>query len=220
MEEAQSPSPISASQPTQPIQPTSLSDKNPKKSSKKILYVLLLIIVLIGIAAFAAMNLSKNSNSSQEMHPTLQKVAVQEKITLPSDVVKIQSCAAHKGTLYVKPQNIPVGPVFMVNKGEVIGIEYMLSKANFLDGKSFNFLEGLGMKVNHVNIGLLSAGHEGYQAAHYHVDLYIVDKNVEQGIKCPASNSTSAYPSPSAASPSAIIEPTINTPTSSPSANQ
>lgn len=132
-----------------------------------------------------------------------------KEVTLPSGAVQIQACANNKGALYVKPEDIPVGPIYMVHKGKVIGIEFMLGKEEFLSGKSFKFLSGLGMNVNHVNIGLLSEGHEGYTAPHYHVDLYLVDKEIESAIICTGTPTTppGTATSPSASPSGGILQP-------------
>lgn len=110
---------------------------------------------------------------------------VPKEITLPADAVQVQACANNKGTLYTKPADIPLGPVYMVRNGKVIGIEFMLNKDEFLGGQSYKFLSVLGMKIDHFNLGLLSQGHEGNPVPHYHLDLYNVGKDVEQAIKCP-----------------------------------
>lgn len=123
-------------------------------------------------------------------------------VALPTDTVRIQSCANNKGALYAKSTDIPLGPLYMVNGGKVIGIEFMLSKDEFLSGKSYKFLTALGGKVDHLNVGLLSQGHEGYPIPHYHVDLYFVSKEVEQAITC-TSTSTPATGSGTPATQSA-----------------
>lgn len=108
-------------------------------------------------------------------------------VTLPPDAVIISSCSLHQGALYVKPSDIPIGPMYMVNNGKVIGLEFMLDRSQFLAGQSFDFLRGLGMKVDHINVGYLEHGHAGHNTPHYHVDLYNISREEEQAITCPGS---------------------------------
>ncbi len=147
-------------------------------------YVLALITFLLGILlGYFLLRSLTNENAAV---PQTEK-ATQGEIGLPVDTIQIQACADRKGSLYVRSGDIPVGPVYMVHEGKVIGIEFMLAKEDFLSGKSYKDLAGLNMEVDHVNVGLLSQGHEGYTRPHYHVDVYRVSKEVEEGIKCPQS---------------------------------
>ncbi len=149
------------------------------------LFILLLVAVFLGGAVWSYFFYPLLSSFGHKQLPSVEVKS--NKIVLPSNAVLIQKCANNKGALYVEPQNIPVGPVYMVSNGEVIGIEFMLGKDEFLQGKSYKDLQGLGMEIDHVNIGLLSEGHEGYALPHYHVDIYTVSKEVEIVITCPAS---------------------------------
>jgi hypothetical protein len=191
-----------------PVQPPAQSEK---KSSPFPLFIVLLLGLLIGgLITYFLLPAKMNRLDS------LPKVNVQNnRISLPTNAIQIQKCADYKGTLFVEPENIPVGPVYMVKNGEVIGIEYMLSKEEFLNGKSYKFLKGLGLKVDHVNIGLLSKGHEGYTAPHYHVDIYTVPQDFEQQILC---GTPTAVPVPEVSTTPAV-QPSPEADTASPAAS-
>lgn len=154
---------------------------SPQSSLKPGIYIIIIVMLVVGIALGYLFSVYFPGKS-------IVPVSTQKSTTdvvFPTDVVQIQACANNKGTLYIKPADIPVGPVYMVHEGRVIGIEFMLARDEFLSEKSFKYLVGAGLKVDHVNIGLLSQGHEGYTVPHYHVDLYTVTKEVESTIKCP-----------------------------------
>lgn len=170
-----------------PTPTTSLS--KPPGGGKSLFFLLSFLTFAVGITL--GYFFYKFNNSQQELLP---RPTPSSFLTLPKDAVQIQSCANNKGTLYVKPQDIPVGPVYMVNKNQVIGIEFMLSKDELVNGKSFKYLSGLNAKVDHVNIGLLSQGHEGYTSQHYHVDLYLVPREVEEGIACATGSTLNNMP--------------------------
>lgn len=187
-------------------QPSPSSQSQPLKTSKISTYLLMIISlfvgVLVGYSFFIAYPLEKISPDISYTQPNSKE------LTLPADAVRIQSCANHKGSLYAKPSNIPDGPVYMVYNGKVIGIEFMLDKDDFLQGKSYQFLSALNVQVNHVNIGFLSQGHEGYPIPHYHVDLYTVGKEEELAIKCPTTSAQITLPpASSSALPTAQLSP-------------
>ncbi len=196
--------PPSETPPTPPTEPVSPPEK-PRRSS--LYYLITLILFIVGIAlGFSLFKLMPAE--SKKIAP--QKEATADTLTLPSDAVQIQECASHKGTLYIRPTDIPVGPVYMVHKGKVIGLEFMLGKDEFLQGKNYENLQGLGMKVDHVSIGLLSQGHEGYTAPHYHVDFYNVSREIKDAITCPTNaNSPTTPSSSSSATPNATPSSTM-----------
>lgn len=195
--------------------PTQASVPQKKANAGKFL-ITALISLIVGLAlGYALFYKNYAANPSQNNDINVEN----GEIALPSDVVQIQSCANNKGTLYVKSADIPVGPVYMYYEGKVIGIEFMLSKEEFLSGKSYKYLSGLGIKVDHINIGLLSAGHEGYTAPHYHVDLYTVPKEVADTIKCDTSSSAPlATPVNTATSSARPASPSLAPKSATPSA--
>ncbi len=178
-------SPASQAQQTQSSS-LELNSQIPKNQRKTHTGLMILVgVMLLGVTLF--IGLFMNFNWFKESKPvvSMSEMKRQEKsIALPTDAILIQSCATNKGALYVKSKDIPTGPVYMVNNGNVIGIEFMLDKDDFLKGESYKYLDGKEIKINHVNIGLLSQGHGGFVQPHYHVDLYVVDKKIEESIKC------------------------------------
>lgn len=206
----------SAQQPIQPtpiLPPQQMPPVNEHQSVSMTSYLIALVTLLIG--AFFGYFLSNTLGAKQEFTAkNPESVAKPEQaITLPADAVQIQACSDKKGTLYVRPGDIPVGPVYLVHNQKVIGIEYMLSKDEFLQGKSYKFLNGLGAKVNYVNVGLISQGHEGYPQPHYHVDLYVVNKDIPESIKCQttAAPAQTATPEATMTQPSPTISPIPST---------
>lgn len=143
-------------------------------------YLLSLATLFIGVILgyfyvkeFPKNNVGKNINLTNN-----------QEILVPGDAVVIESCSDHQGTLYLRPSDVPIGPIYMVNNGKVIGLEYMLDRNQFLSGKTFDNLPAFNLSINHTKIFYLDKGHAGNNDSHYHVDLYIVSKDVEQGIVC------------------------------------
>lgn len=203
------PAPYVATPPPPP--PVSQMPPNNSSSSSTTSYLIALLTLLIG--AFLGYFLSHILVAKQELiakkpEPISQ---AQQSITLPADAIQVQACSDKKGALYVRPADIPVGPVYLVHNQKVIGIEYMLGKDEFLEGKSYKYLHGAGVKVNYVNVGLVSQGHEGYVQPHYHVDLFVVNKEIPESIKCPTMNGSTQIATPEATitQPSPTISPQV-----------
>lgn len=171
------PTPVSPSSPVMPALPEL---KPTGGGFKSLMYALVVVILIAGAGIGVLVYMSRADKQAQ------QPVAVVDsEIKLPPDATLLQSCADRKGALYARPSDIPTGPIYMVQSGKVIGIEFMLDQAEFLANKSFTGLEAAGVKVHHANVGLVSKGHEGFPKPHYHVDLYTVDAETEQAISCP-----------------------------------
>src|SRR5690348_14413751 len=95
----------------------------PKSSKPKGLILPLAILFLIiglGVGYFISRVLPSTSTTAPSAPEVNQATG---DVALPADAVRIQGCSDHRGSLYVKPSDIPVGPVYMVNNGKVIGIE-------------------------------------------------------------------------------------------------
>lgn len=152
-------------------------------------YRSLLAFLLLGLFLFGLLLgvLFSRFTPSYQFTAKISPSPSPENLTLPGTAVQIQACANRRGSLYIKPEDIPVGPVYMVYKGKIIGIEFMLSQEDFINGKSYEYLAGFNLPIDHVNIGLLSLGHEGYAIPHYHVDLYTISREEEAAIQCPQS---------------------------------
>lgn len=154
----------------------------------------MLLLFVLGTALGYVLQRFLPKQSQKSASPDVQKAA----LILPPDAVQIQACSNNRGTLYVKPQDISAGPVYMVYKGDIVGIGFMLSQDDFLQGKDFKNLSGMDVTVDHVNVGLFSEGHEGYTAPHYHVDLYTITREEEAQIVCPQTASPTAQATQSA----------------------
>ena len=127
-----------------------------------------------------------------------------KQVSLPKDARLIQTCEDKKGMLYIDPKDIPKGPVYMKNKNQILGIEYMVDTLD-----SIQLSQEIQSPLDHIEIHFLPNGHEGYSPAHYMIDFYFIDKNLESLITCPPnSNQTMNMDQTQLASGSASPFPT------------
>jgi hypothetical protein len=105
-------------------------------------------------------------------------------IQVPDGTTIIEQCAPERGTQYILPQDIPHGPVYGVYQGKVVGLEYMIGKAELASNVSFYNLPLYDKIYNHLDIGLQSDGHAGFPLPHYHVDIHTDSRAASAAITC------------------------------------
>jgi uncharacterized protein YjiS (DUF1127 family) len=79
---------------------------------------------------------------------------------------------------WARPEDLPLGPIYCIMDGKVIGAEFMIAQDDLLMGRSFERLR-LGMKgklppVDHLELNYMPHGHEGYEAPHYDLHMYFI----------------------------------------------
>jgi hypothetical protein len=114
---------------------------------KTVLFVLVIVFVLVTGVVFA--------------HSV-------QKVTLPEDAQKLSDLVPSMGEHWANPKNLPIGPIYLVHDGEVIGMEYMFT---------FRHLPELPVEawIDHVEIEYMSHGHEGFDVPHFDIHLYLVN---------------------------------------------
>lgn len=172
--------PPSVSSPTPPPAPT------PKQHGKnRVLLIVALLILVAGVSVGSYLLGSNKNNASKNATNTNKVEVVEKELTVPQGATVIAQCAKGRGTQYALPKDIPLGPVYNVYEGKVIGIEFMVGKDDLVGAaKNYLNLPLSGAKYDHVNIGLLSQGHAGFTSPHYHVDIMMVPKTTTDKITC------------------------------------
>ena len=170
--------------------PSSLAIDNPHPTSPGVKHGLPVLVVAViaailglggGFAVAAASGVSFKKQAAQTVEAP--KVVAKE-LKVPDDATVISECAKGRGKQYVRPKDIPQGPVYNVFNGKVIGIEYMLSQKDMLANKDYLNLLLEGVAYDHMNVGLLSKGHSGYPEPHYHIDVFTVSNEEASKITC------------------------------------
>ncbi len=133
----------------------------------RLLRVKLLLVLLIVVG------LSPLSYASSESRPDL-----------PEGVQKLSELIPGMGEHWADPKTMPIGPIYLVHEGKVVGMEYMFTpelmeevSVDTPDGKlTFSQLSDLhvGKNVNHINVEFLPKGHAGFEDPHFDVHLYFV----------------------------------------------
>lgn len=181
----------SSPQPSQPYLPTASSANNgggdkPKKSFA--LPLIGLVALAIGLLGGFFLNTALGHPLDEEDQKTVTTQQSQEKeeLKVPEGAVEINACAKGRGKQFALPNDIPFGPVYNVHEGKVTAIEFMPAQSDFSSTtpKDFIDLKLYGVEYDHVNIGLLSKGHAGYPAPHYHIDVFTITHDEANKITC------------------------------------
>ncbi len=106
------------------------------------------------------------------------------KMALPQDAQKLSDVVPAMGEHWGIPAQLPLGPLYLVYKGEVIGIEYMYTE-DMMHEVEIPTPEGpehfkdlghlpIGVKVDHINVSFMDHGHEGFDVPHWDIHLYFI----------------------------------------------
>lgn len=111
---------------------------------------------------------------------------------LPKDAQKLSDVVPAMGEHWANPAQLPLGPIYLVHKGEVIGLEYMWTEDMMQDvsiptpagPEEFKALVSLpvGVKVDHVDIAFMEHGHEGFDVPHWDMHLYFITQEEKAAI--------------------------------------
>ncbi len=103
---------------------------------------------------------------------------------LPSGTVQLTPAIPGMGEHWANPEDMPLGPIYLVYQGEVIGIEYMYSQDMLSEVsiptpeglETFYELADLGVdhQVDHFEVGFMDHGHDGFEVAHWDIHAYYV----------------------------------------------
>lgn len=116
-------------------------------------------------------------------------ISLPKELPLPANAQKLSECVPNMGAHFANPQDLPFGPIYLVDKGKVVGIEYMIHEEELeenilnIEGEKVGkavIMPTLGMKFDHVGLNYLPEGHEGDEEAHYDVHMYLVSEEEQQ----------------------------------------
>lgn len=82
------------------------------------------------------------------------------------------------GAHWARLEDLPLGPIYGIEKGKLVFIEQMVSQADFNNGVSHVDIPGMrglpSPAVNHANIEFVPNGHPGFEIPHYDLHQYFV----------------------------------------------
>lgn len=184
--------PIPPGQPPLPPAPPSKPEpevkpiKSASKSGLMTLWIALGMFVagvIGGILLFITYPLSSSTKPPVKA-PVVTPSPSPTPIALPKDAVEIQDCQDEKGELFAVQTDKIINPVYMVYKNKVIGLEYQLDQQEFVDGKYPADFKTPDLKIDHFNTSYNTSSQSGSTISQVYVDLYLVNSETSQAIKC------------------------------------
>ena len=139
-----------------------------------LLGLLVVFILLIGTNSILFLVLKGND---------LTGFVVADQVALPAGAVKLSECIPNMGIHYANPADMPFGPIYLMDKGKVIGIEYMIHEDELEEnimqigeekiGKTV-VMPALGKTYDHIELNYMIEGHEGDTEPHYDIHMYLI----------------------------------------------
>ncbi len=114
------------------------------------------------------------------------------KMELPQGAQKLSDVIPAMGEHWANPAQLPLGPIYLVHNGGVIGIEYMWTE-DMMQELSIPTPEGpeeisalvplpVGVVVDHVDVAFMHHGHEGFDVPHWDIHLYFITQEEKAAI--------------------------------------
>lgn len=181
--------------PAPPVTPSS-PIKEKKSHLKVITTIMSLIILLGGVAALAY-------HEGQSKRLVVPAATVLKPIDLPPEAIVTAACVPGRGKQYIIPKDIPEGPIYDVEKGKVIAIEYVLGIQQLLSNSSaFSstlLLLTKNYPVDHFTVVPVPP-EPGATDEYVHLIMFVVSANEANSITCAGTPSASSTPTPTATS--------------------
>ncbi|MBI2328309.1 MAG: hypothetical protein HYU85_01440 [Chloroflexi bacterium] len=108
-------------------------------------------------------------------------------VTLPKEAQKLSEVVPRMGEHWAIPKGLPLGPLYLVHQGKVIGMEYMYTQEMLKEtpvpppaqeelGPVIRELDPLpvGATINHMTVSFNPQGHAGFTVPHYDAHLYFI----------------------------------------------
>lgn len=103
------------------------------------MFMLIATYILFGVAIFMLINSNNEALLMLSQHQEPVKPQAKKIVTLPPGAVKISECVPDMGDHWVRPQDIPGGPYYVVYQGKVVSVEYMFKPEDIPGQKVANY---------------------------------------------------------------------------------
>ncbi len=159
--------------------------KNRPGSSKSILVRALTVFVgALFLFTFALAGYRYGGGFSVDTDDVINPKA---KITIPNDATVAAECETARGKQYIRPKDIPTGPIYDVYQGKVIAVEYLVNPVTLAknDGTYTNLSlpQGQGSSYDHISL-IHVAPHAGMDEEHFHVIAYLIPQSQANTVTC------------------------------------
>jgi hypothetical protein len=172
--------------PTPPSNVSAQPASQPSKGGvvKKLLFVLI-ALVLLGSVGYAGYYYGgKKAMEDHEKTEANHDTATMATLSVPKDATVTAECVAQRGKQYIVPKNIPDGPIYDVNNGKVVAVEYLVNvdEVSKMPEKFANLTAG-SVTIDHITVMPMDA-HAGVGEKHVHVIAYTIPAAEAASITC------------------------------------
>ncbi len=172
--------------PDTPTIPSASQVNQPKSGKGKFILLVIVGLLVLGGAMYGAyyMGTKKQKVTTQTMNASSATT-----IMVPKEATVTAECTDNRGKQYIVPKDIPDGPIYDVNNGKVVAVEYLVdTNAVIQTPDKFMNLTLNGGTFDHLTVMPMDA-HAGVNEKHVHVIAYTISADEAAKITCSSSNS-------------------------------
>lgn len=156
----------------------SQSPSNKKSVGQKILLIIITLF-LIGVAGYAGYYFG--TKKADEHHH--DETPMSQALTVPKDATVTAECVENRGKQYIVPKDIPDGPIYDVNNGKVVAVEYLVDTNEI--AKSPDKFKNLVAQATFDHLAIIPMdAHAGVSEKHVHVVAYTISTDEASKITC------------------------------------
>lgn len=149
------------------------------------------VVILVVAALIGGYFLGKNQALKVKSKSTPSTMS-KESLIVPRGAMILEQCTPGLGTQYILPKDIPNGPIYNVYKGQLIGIEYMITPGSLQAPNSpGDNLTLFKLPFRQVNL-MYMAAHAGLMTNHYEIDFMLISQAYAKKITCNGASSSSS----------------------------
>jgi len=157
-----------------------LPENRPELSQSKLVRAL---TVLVGVLFLATVGLGFYRLGGGFSEDT-EDILMSKGITIPKDATVAAECEAGRGKQYIRPKDIPMGPIYDVHDGKVIAVEYLVNPDELASkSEMFKDLDLPTGSYDHLSV-IPVAAHAGVNENHFHVVAYLEPQMTADKITC------------------------------------
>ncbi len=157
---------------------------------KKVFALVAVVAAILVVGAACGVAQEDYEAVQAELQSAKSELDTIKSVTLPKEAVELSELVPGMGEHWGNPAQLPLGPIYLVHDGEVIGLEYMWTEDMMQEvsiptpegPEVFNALVPLlvGVIVDHVEIAFMPHGHEGFEVPHWDMHLYFISAEERQ----------------------------------------
>ena len=161
---------------------------------QKVLVYGLYILVFALLVIFCLMLGGRIDDTHDKKTEKSESTPTVQAITVPGGATVSAECVAGRGTQYILPKDIPMGPIYDVYQGKVVAVEYLIPESELMSSNGAMKFGDLNLpKGSYDHLALMPMeAHAGLDQPHFHAIAFLITKAAADMITCAGQPSSSS----------------------------